>query len=229
MTPLPTRSLRWLLPGLLAACAQGREPAAEGPPRVRSLPVADVVVHALEAGPAEGRLVLLLHGGRFEAATWQQLGTLERVAAAGFRAVAVDLPGFGATPRSELAPADLLAQLLDTLDERPAVVVTPSMSGRFSLPLLARSPERFAGLVALAPVGIEEHADALAAIEAPALLVWGSDDGVVALPLGERLHSALRGSELIVLEGAGHPAYLEQPEAFHRGLLEFLSRALAAP
>jgi abhydrolase domain-containing protein 14 len=223
--PLPT----WLLLGLVAACAEGAAPPEGSTPAARSLPVADVMVRALEAGPPEARLVLLLHGGRFEAATWQELGTLDRIAAAGFRAVAVDLPGFGATPPTGVAHPDFLAELLSALDQRPAVVVTPSMSGGFSLPLLARAPERFAGLVALAPVGIEEQAGALAAVDVPALLIWGSDDGVVPLPLAERLQSALSGSELIVLEGAGHPAYLEQPEPFHDALIGFLARALGAP
>src|SRR5688572_25069784 len=52
----------------------------------------------LEAGPEGGLPVLLLHGQRFHSKTWKELGTLDRLAKEGFRAIALDLPGFGASP-----------------------------------------------------------------------------------------------------------------------------------
>ena len=119
------------------------------------------------------------------------------------------------------AGADLLAWLLDGLELEAAVVVTPSMSGRAALPLLARDPQRFDGLVALAPVGIESLPAGFAS-DTPALLIWGSEDRVVPPERGQELVAGLARGRLVVLEGAGHPAYLDQPERFHAELVDFL-------
>lgn len=45
--------------------------------------------------------VLLLHGIRFSSETWLNLQTLSKLADAGYRAVAIDLPGTAARPLGE--------------------------------------------------------------------------------------------------------------------------------
>lgn len=190
-------------------------------------------LHLLVAGPERAPLgVLLLHGGRFDSGTWRKLGTLGRIAERGWRVVAVDLPGFGASERDALAPEALLTSLLPFLShevglERP-VVVAPSMSGRYALPFVAREPTSVAGLVAIAPVGIPENAPALAGLALPTLVVWGAEDDLVPLSLADRLHELIPGSDVEILRGAGHACYLDQPEAFHAALLAFLAARVEA-
>ena len=62
----------------------------------------DFEIYYQRAGPVEGTgagagerglTVLLLHGMRFSSATWVELGTLHVLAALGYTAVAIDLPG----------------------------------------------------------------------------------------------------------------------------------------
>ncbi|WP_257457457.1 alpha/beta fold hydrolase [Archangium lipolyticum] len=66
-------------------------------PRLVSLP--GLRVQVLEAGPADGPLVLLLHGFPESSESWREV--LPRLADAGFHAVAPDLRGYGGTDRPE--------------------------------------------------------------------------------------------------------------------------------
>ena len=53
-------------------------------------------VVARPASPAAGAVTfLLLHGAAFSSETWRELGTLQTLAALGYTAVAVDMPGPG--------------------------------------------------------------------------------------------------------------------------------------
>jgi abhydrolase domain-containing protein 14 len=102
------------------------------------------------------------------------------------------------------------------------------MSGNFSLPLVARHPERVAGYVPVAPVAIGTWKGELAGSKVPALLLWGSADRIVPVAQAEALRAAFADARLEVLEGAGHPCYLDQPERFHELLVAFAREQLSA-
>nr|XP_030723190.1 protein ABHD14B isoform X1 [Globicephala melas] len=116
-----------------------------------------------EAHPGSGQAtrfsVLLLHGIRFSSETWQNLGTLHRLAQAGYWAVAIDLPGLGRSkeatapaPVGELVPSSFLATVVDALDMGPPVVISPSLSGMYSLPFLVAPGSQIRGYVPVAPI-----------------------------------------------------------------------------
>ena len=56
----------------------------------------------------------------------------------------------------------------------------------------------------------------------PALLVWGREDPVIPLEMGERLSRELPRARLTVLDGVGHLPPEEAPEASMEAVLEFL-------
>ncbi|MDI6402724.1 alpha/beta hydrolase, partial [Balneolaceae bacterium ANBcel3] len=54
----------------------------------------------------------------------------------------------------------------------------------------------------------------LAGIEQDILLIWGRNDEATPLYQGERIEKGLKKGALVVLDHAGHYAFLDQPERF---------------
>jgi len=120
--------------------------AADGEPTLRIAYVTD--------GPADGPVVLLLHGEP----SWSFLyrSMLPVLARAGLRAIAPDLPGFGRSDK----PADaadhsyarhvewMRALAFDALDLRDVTLVGQDWGGLIGLRLVAEHPDRFTAVVA---------------------------------------------------------------------------------
>ena len=64
--------------------------------------------------------------------------------------------------------------------------------------------------------------DRLGEIEAPALVLWGSEDIEIPRVYSERLASALPHAILSLIEGAGHKSCADRPEAFNKAVTAFL-------
>ena len=186
--------------------------------------VAGSRVHYLAAGPTGGRPVVFLHGAKFRAKTWQDTGTLDKLAKGGYHAIAIDLPGFGESPKGRPDPTRWLAELIDQLGIDKPVVVSPSMSGHFSLPLVTGNPDRLAGFAAVAPAGLVNYRDRLKDISVPVLAIWGGADHVVPMAHQDMLAQLAPEAHRVVITGAGHACYLDKPAVFHAELLKFLER-----
>ena len=108
-----------------------------------------------------GPPMVLFHGYADSADTWRQ--TLDRLARDGRRAVAVDLPGFGTADR--LGREAILPQLDEFAiavvryasgrEHRPVIAVGNSLGGCVVLRLAERHGDRLAGVVGVAPAGLE--------------------------------------------------------------------------
>lgn len=126
-----------------------------------------VSTHRIAVGPwnvryreaGSGPPVVLVHGLGASSDYWFR--NAPALAAAGYRVLAPDLPGFGRTdgPPGGLsvpAQADALANWADALQLGPAVYVGHSLSCQAVLQLAAEQPPRVSALVLAAPTGAPE-------------------------------------------------------------------------
>jgi pimeloyl-ACP methyl ester carboxylesterase len=64
----------------------------------------------------------------------------------------------------------------------------------------------------------------LSTIKLPTLIVVGEEDTLTPPQVSVDMHSAISGSQLVRIPGAGHMSNLEQPAAFNEALITFLNR-----
>lgn len=67
----------------------------------------------------------------------------------------------------------------------------------------------------------EDLRDYLPLIKQPTLLIWGENDTATPLADGELMEKLIPDSGLVTVKGAGHYAYLEQPDFVYRVLDSF--------
>jgi 2-hydroxy-6-oxonona-2,4-dienedioate hydrolase len=66
--------------------------------------------------------------------------------------------------------------------------------------------------------------DNLSSIRAPTLIVWGREDSIVPVSTAERFHAAIAGSQVIIVDDAGHECNIEKPSEFNKAVLDFLAK-----
>lgn len=102
----------------------------------------------------EGPTVVMLHNGGTSSAIWRE--QVEDLAT-DHRVLAVDLPGFGASPRPDVAPTlesmvALLADLVETHGSPPSLLVGNCMGANLSLRLARSHPDLVRGILAINPL-----------------------------------------------------------------------------
>ena len=198
----------------------------------------NAIVRGVEPDPG-GSTVLFLHGRSYSSRIWDDRGILDDVADAGYRAVAVDLPGYGDTPElstddtegssgSVISNGSWLGELIDELGgPQQVVLVSPSMSGSYSLSYLEQYPTAdLAGFVPVAPVDIDTFSRPEDAAVIPAASIWGSEDPSYtperAQHLIDQLNAAPEVATTEIIEDASHACYDDHPEEFTALLLAFV-------
>jgi sigma-B regulation protein RsbQ len=55
------------------------------------------------------------------------------------------------------------------------------------------------------------------------LIIWGRDDVLIPLAMGEQLHQGIAGSQMIVIDGTGHIPMVGKPVEFNQAVRKFLN------
>lgn len=116
--------------------------------------ISDQALHVKEEGSAKAQVAILIHGW---SSSWYALSPVMPVVKDRFHCFAVDLPGYGNSPRLKErttipAYADLLAAFIKEVSpDKPVVLIGHSMGGMISLTIALRYPELVERLVLLCP------------------------------------------------------------------------------
>lgn len=110
-------------------------------------------IHAIDAGPRNAQLAILIHGWSSSSFAMSPLIPL---LSRRFRCIAVDLPGYGESPplreRATIGRyAQIIGRLITGLSEHPAVLVGHSMGGMISATLALQIPQLVDRMVLLCP------------------------------------------------------------------------------
>ncbi|MFE0629607.1 alpha/beta fold hydrolase [Streptomyces sp. NPDC058864] len=112
-------------------------------------------------------------------------------------------------------------EVLDRMIAPRNVTALPGVAAHVLRMMRGTSPQGAAAALrgrALRP----DYGAVLTAVQVPALIVVGREDVYTPVAEAEAMHAAVRGSRLVVVEGAGHLPNLERPEEFNDALLRFL-------
>ena len=208
----------------------------DGPWRHRSVAANGARFHVAECGPADGPLVLLLHG--FPQFWWAWRDQFEPLVAAGFRVAALDLRGYGASDKPpggydlENAAADV-SGVIRSLGEEHAVVIGHDLGGAVGWALAALHSDRVWALGAIAA----PHPNLLLNLplvgarnldppEAAFMEAAGIDDSVERAAAGvDAVYVAL---DLDVLDPSEVDVLIPEPDGLSADEVEALLRDLAA-
>lgn len=122
----------------------------------RFVQAGDVELFIQEMGPADGQVILFIHGTAAWSGLWRE--TMTPLAKAGYRCIAIDIPPFGYSERPSTASygnadqAKRIVALLDALGIERAILLGHSFGGGATLETALMIPDRIDALV-LADVG----------------------------------------------------------------------------
>merc|ERR1712228_526185 len=174
--------------------------------------------------------ILLLHGAKYGSQTWKGLGTLQIFSYWGYRTVAIDLPGYKlskkATPPTDRVDIiHFMEDVIDKLKMTKVVIIAPSMSGTYGLPILLETNDiDLRGFIAIAPQSSNKYKkEQYQSVDVPVLVMYGERDKTELKEESIYWMENIPDHTNVMIPRAEHAAFVGNPGEFHKEILRFLS------
>ncbi|MCP9257605.1 Alpha/beta hydrolase domain-containing protein 14A [Dirofilaria immitis] len=100
--------------------------------------------------------LLYLHGAAYSSHDWNRNkpSILQLSAAAGYRTIAIDLPGFGySRTQSSVSfnKSAFMSSVIRNLNIHRPIIISPSASGSYAIPYVLKNADRIGGFIPVAP------------------------------------------------------------------------------
>ena len=163
----------------------------------------DLRLHYVDHGPRDGQIVIMMHGEPSWSFLYRHM--ISNVAGAGYRVIAPDLIGFGKSDKptetsdyTYTRHVGWMSEWFEQMDVSDAVLFCQDWGGFLGLRLVAKYPDRFAGVIAantFLPTGDREPGDAFKkwrefSKTVPEFPVGGIIRGATVKDLGEGVEAA---------------------------------------
>ena len=176
--------------------------------------------------------LMLLHGRSFTSKDWMGIKAFEKFSANRYDVYAPDYPGFGNSQdnpeykfsRDFKNSSRFVHDFSGKLGLHNFTLVGPSMGGGITLRTLVDYPDIVSSAVVIGSSGVEPMKNDLPRINVPMLILWGEFDDVIKKEDGVLLKNLVKNSELKIVPGAKHAAYLDNPSFFFDEMKKFLDR-----
>ncbi len=179
-------------------------------------------IHYIESG--NGMPVILCHGARFNARTYEESGTIEAIQSAGFHAYSIDFPGYGKSENLSVDLPSFIAKFIDILALQPGAVMGASMGGEAVAAFGTKYPDKYKALILVGAVGIAPMEGNIDSInDKPVLLIWGKNDAVSAPENYEILEKHIKNYTFYNV-GRQHACYLDDAVEFNERIVDFLKK-----
>jgi pimeloyl-ACP methyl ester carboxylesterase len=159
---------------LLAILRETKTRHEAAPSTGRFVQAGDVELFIQEMGPADGQVILFIHGTAAWSGLWRE--TMTPLAEAGYRCIAIDIPPFGyserpATPSYGNADqAKRIVALMDALGIEHAILLGHSFGGGATMETALMIPDRIEALVLADVGGLNLNLQPASKIEGPSAI-----------------------------------------------------------